>query len=98
MSLSVHSVSIAISASTTTASGALPLSSAKYLRFVNGSTALAYCNAGGSGVTATAANIACRPSGEVILERDVNADIYAAVLLSASTGTVTVSPCEQSEV
>lgn len=99
MSLSIHVTSVPISASTTTANAALPTSTAKYLRFVNGSTALAYINAGvDNTVAATSANIACRPSGEVILERNPNTDLFAAVLLSTGTGTVTVSPCAQAEV
>lgn len=97
--LNVHSPSVAISASTTTANGALPNSTAAFIRVINGSTAVAYINAGADNtVAATNANIAVRPSGEAIFQRNPNTDLYVAALLSTGTGIVAVSNCDQSEI
>lgn len=95
MSINIHTVATPISASTSTATAALSQSSAKYIRVVNGTTSLAYVNAGATGVTATSANMAIGPSATEIFERDPNADVAVAVLLVAGTGIVSFSPCAQ---
>ena len=95
MSINIHTTGTPISASTTTATAALAQSSAKYIRVVNGTTSLAYVNAGATGVTATSANIAVAPNGTEIFERDPNVDVAVAVLLVTGTGIVSFSPCAQ---
>lgn len=95
MPQSIHAVSVEIGASTTTASAALPASTARYIRVVNGTNGIAYCNAGGSSVTATAANIGVAPNGTDYFERlDPSADSYGAVILStgATSGKVSMTP------
>lgn len=90
----IRTPGVAISASTTTASAQLlPDGNAgKFIRVVNGSaTAVAYVTAGGSGVTATNANIALAPFETAIFERDPTTDTYVAALLSAGTGIVSAS-------
>ncbi len=98
MAIDIHTPAVAISASTSSARGVVPLSPSSFVRVVNGSTSLAYINAGGGSVTATSANIALAPSGEVILKRDPNTDTNVAVLLVTGTGIVSASPVSQSEV
>jgi len=98
MAIDIHTPAVAISASTVTASGVLPLSPSSFVRVTNGSTSLAYVNGGGSGVTATSANIALAPSRELILSRNPNTDTHVAVLLVTGTGIVSASPVSQSEV
>jgi tRNA A37 threonylcarbamoyladenosine synthetase subunit TsaC/SUA5/YrdC len=98
MAIDIHTAGIAISASTSTARGVLPLSPSSFVRVVNGSTSLAYINAGDGSVNATSANIALEPSGVVILKRNPNTDTNVAVLLVTGTGIVSASPVSQSEV
>ncbi len=90
MTDSTRRVSVAISASTTTASATLPAGSSKFIRVVNPTTALCYVTTGAGSATATAANIAVGAYSTVILEKP-DADDTVAVLLSASTGTIAVS-------
>lgn len=91
MTAHVNNPSIAISASTTTASGTLPLAANKrFVRVVNGSTSICYCTTGSGSATATSANIAVGPSSTEIFEKPLDHDTLA-VLLSASTGIVTAS-------
>jgi hypothetical protein len=92
MPINIHTPSVAISASTSSASGAIPNSSSTQIRVVNGTTAVAYINAGGSGVAATNANIAVAPYGVEILERQLGSDTHVAALLSTGSGIVTISP------
>lgn len=91
--LSTKSVSTVISASTTTASAAIPSSGADFIRVVNPTTALCYVATGGSSVTATAANIAVGAYSTEIFKIGLG-DTHVAVLLSASTGSIPVSRCE----
>ena len=98
MAISIKTVNTPISASTTTATGALTQSSAKYIRVVNGTTSLAYVNAGATGVTATSANMAVAPYGTEIFERNPDTDVAVAVLLVTGTGIVSFSPCAQSAI
>jgi len=83
--------SVAISASTSSASAAIPSNFTGYIRVVNPTTALCYVNTGDSGVTATASNIAVGAYSELTLQTTVG-DTHVAVLLSASTGMIAVSP------
>ncbi len=91
---SIHTPSVEISASTTTASAVLPVSNSRYIYVVNGTNGIAYCNAGASNVTATNANIGVPPNNSAIFERDPNTDLYGAVILSASatSGKVSMTP------
>lgn len=98
MSINIHTINTPISASTSTATAALAQSSAKYIRVVNGTTSLAYVNAGATGVTATSANIAIAPSATEIFERNPDADVAVAVLLVSGTGIVSFTPCAQSAI
>lgn len=91
MALNVHITATPIPASTTSAQGTLTPSSSKYIRVVNGSTALCYVNAGAN-PTATSANPAVGPNATEYFERDPNTDAVVAVLLSTGTGQVSVSP------
>lgn len=85
----IHSIGTPISASTSSARAAIPAaSSGNYIRVVNGTTSIAYVNAGDVTVTATSANFPVEPYGAVNLQRNPNEDTYVAVLLSASTGIV----------
>lgn len=93
MSIHAKTVAVAISASTASATGTIPVSDSPYIRVVNGTTALCYV-ATGTAPTATAANIAVAPYGELIVRRALT-DTTAAVLLSAGTGVVSVSPYGQ---
>lgn len=96
MAISVKSVSTAISASTTSASAAIPSIGADYIRVVNPTTALCYVATSSGAATATAANIAVGAYSTSIFRIDPS-DINVAVLLSAGTGTIAVSRCSQSE-
>lgn len=98
MSINIHTPAAIISASTTSARVAVPQSSSGFIRVVNGSTSLAYINAGGDTVVSTNANIACEPSRAVILEREVLTDTHVSALLLAGTGTISISPVGQSKV
>lgn len=91
MPINVHAPAVVISASTTTASSALPNSTARYIRVVNPTTALCYVNAGGSGVTATNANPAVGAYSTETFEIASGSDTYVAVLLSTGTGSISVS-------
>ena len=91
--LSSKSVSTVISASTTTASAAIPSSGADFIRVVNPTTALCYVATGSSAVTATNANIAVGAYSDDIFKIGLN-DTHVAVLLSSSTGSIAVSRCE----
>lgn len=99
MGLHVKSEAISISASIVSASATIPVSgqSLPYIRVVNGSTALCYVNTGTGSATATNANIAVPPSVAITFRKGdslVSAGFYddtVAVLLSAGTGTVSVS-------
>lgn len=94
MTVHINSPSIEIAASTITASGVLPVSNSKYIYVVNGTNGIAYCNAGGSSVTATAANVGVPPNGSQTFERDPNTGLYGAVILSAgaTSGKVSMTP------
>lgn len=96
MAISAKSVSTVISASTSSASAAIPSSGANYIRVVNPTTALCYVATGGSSVTATNANIAVGVYSTAIFALGVG-DTHVAVLLSTGTGSIPVSRCEQSE-
>lgn len=92
---SIHTPSVEIGASTTTANGLLPVSNSRYIYVVNGTNGIAYCNAGATNaVTATNANIGVPPNSSGIFERDPNTDLYGAVILSASatSGKVSMTP------
>lgn len=96
MPINIKTPSVAISASTSTATSALPASSAKYIYVSNGSaTSGAYVNAGATGVTATSANIMVPPFGWAIFERDPVTDVAVAALLISGTAIVSFTPCSQ---
>lgn len=91
MTGSIHAPAVEISASTTTASAALPAGNSRYIMVVNGTNGIAYCNAGASGVTATTANPGVPPNGMRLFERNPNTDLFGAVILSASATSGEVS-------
>lgn len=97
MSISSKAVSSSFATSTTTANGAYPLSTSKYVRVLNMSTGALFVNSGNSSVTATTANQFIGPNITTILERDAN-DTHLAAILSTGTGTVYFTPCAQTEV
>jgi len=93
--LHIKMPSLPISASTTTANGAiLPLGNiAKFIRIVNHSaTSGVYVNSGGGAVTATNANVAIPPFGEKTLEIG-DGDTHVAALLISGTAIISVSIC-----
>lgn len=99
MAVSVRSTSVPISASTTSANGAIPTSSAGYFYVVNGTNGIAYINEGTSNsVTATSANPGIAPNSAGFLLRDPLllgvSGTFIAVLLStgATSGIVQVTP------
>lgn len=90
MGLNIHMPSVSISASTSSASAALPAGSGKYLRITNNSANnIAYVNAGGSSVAATNTNLPVNAYETIIVERDPTTDTYVAAIMSASTATIT---------
>ena len=94
MAMNIKTPAVPISASTTTASGALlPAgNSARYVRVTNNSvTSGCYINAGNSGVTATSANICLAPNESVIFERDPATDSHVAALLQSGTAIVSAA-------
>lgn len=91
--LTTKSVSTVISASTTTASAAIPSTGAEFIRVVNPTTALCYVNTGAAAVTATNANIAVGAYSTEIFKIGQN-NTHVAVLLSTGTGSIPVSRCE----
>lgn len=97
MAFSSKTVSVAISASTSSASSAIPSTGASFIRVVNPTTALCYVATGAGSATATAANIAVGAYSTVVLEIP-QSDTHVAVLLSTGTGTIAVSRSTQSEV
>ncbi len=97
MSFDARRAAVAISASTTTASSALPASSDNFIRVVNPTTALCYVNSGGSGVAATNANQAVGAYSTEVFQIG-ETDTHVAVLLSTGTGTVSVSKCANQTV
>lgn len=97
MAFSTKTVSVAISASTSSASSAIPSTGANFIRVVNPTTALCYVATGAGSATATAANIAVGAYSTVVLEFP-QSDTHVAVLLSTGTGTIAVSRSTQSEV
>ena len=97
MTNNVHTQSAVISASTTTARAALPGFPTNFARVVNSTTALCYVNAGDSGVTATAANIALGPYESRVFEINKDVDTYIAVLLSTGTGNIAISYSAQEQ-
>lgn len=90
----IKTPSVPISASTTTASAQL-LPAGSALRFVratnNSATSGCYVNGGGSGVTATSANICLAPFESAVFERDPNTDTHVAALLQSGTAVITVT-------
>lgn len=95
MPISIHAAGVEIAGSTTSANAALPASSYKYIRVVNGTNGIAYCNAGSSTIAATAANSGVAPNSTDYFERlDPSADAYGAVILSAgaTAGKVSMTP------
>lgn len=94
MGMNIKVPSVPISASTTTASGALlPTNSVlRYVRVTNNSaTSGCYVNAGGSGVTATSANICLAPFESAVFERDPSTDTHVAALLISGTAIITAA-------
>lgn len=94
MAMNIKVPAVPISASTSTASGALlPAGSAlRYVRVVNNSaTSGCYINGGGSGVTATSANIALAPFESRVFERDPTTDTHVAALLISGTAIISCS-------
>jgi hypothetical protein len=92
--MNIKTPSVPISASTTTANGALlPLgSSMRYVRVTNNSAASGvYVNAGGSGVTATSANIALAPYETAVFEREPTTDTHVAALLISGTAIISAA-------
>lgn len=92
MAMGIKVPSVPISASTTTARGAL-LPTGSMLRYVrvtnNSTTSGCYVNAGDVSVTATNANICLAPFESAIFERDPNTDSNVAVLLQSGTAVIT---------
>jgi len=97
MTFSTKTISTAISASTTSASAAIPSTGAQFIRVVNPTTALCYVATGAGSATATAANIAVGAYSTEVLQI-ATGDTHVAVLLSTGTGTIPVSRCTQSSV
>jgi len=94
MVMRITTPSVAVSASTSSASAALPNSSGAYIRATNASTTSgAYVNAGGSGVTATNANVMLAPFQSIILQRDPNTETHVAALLISGNAIVSFTPC-----
>lgn len=95
MPQNIHNPAVKISGSSVSASGALPASTGKYIRVVNGTNGIAYCNAGASStITATNANSGVAPNSTDFFERfDPSADAWGAVILSsgATAGEVSMS-------
>lgn len=94
MAMNIKAPATPISASTTSANGALlPAgSSCRFVRVVNNSaTSGVYVNGGGSGVTATNANICLAPFESRVFERDPINDTHVAALLISGTGIVSCS-------
>jgi hypothetical protein len=93
MAINIKVPSLAIASSTTTANGQLLPVGNQSLRYVlvtnNSATSGCYVNAGGSGVTATSANICLAPFETRLMERDPTTDAYVAALLQSGTATIT---------
>lgn len=90
MTANINTPAVAVSASTTSAQGTLPVGSEMFIRVVNGSSSIAYVDAGAA-PTATAANIAIAPNSTAYLQRNPNTDLVVAVLLATGTGIVSFS-------
>jgi hypothetical protein len=94
MAMNIKVPATPISASTTTARGALlPAGSAcRFVRVVNNSaTSGVYVNAGDVTVTATNANIALAPFESRVFERDPVTDTHVAALLISGTAIISCS-------
>lgn len=95
MPINIHAAGVELAGSTTSANAALPASTYKYIRVVNGTNGIAYCNAGSSTVVAAATNSGVAPNSTDYFERaDPAADYYGAVILSAgaTAGKVSMTP------
>lgn len=93
MTVNINQPSIVISASTSSASGTLPAANAtlRYVRIVNPTSALCYAASGKGSATATSAFPAVGPNSTETFEKPYDHDTVA-VLLSTSTGTISVTP------
>lgn len=91
MAMNIKTPAVPISASTTTARGALlPAgSSLRYVRVTNNSTTSGcYVNAGDGTVTATSANICLAPFESAVFEREPTTDSNVAALLISGTAII----------
>lgn len=86
----IDTTTVTISASTTTASAALPNLTEK-IRVSNPTTAICYLKTGIGSATATATCQFIGAYETAILEKKKNHD-YIAVILSTGTGSIAVSP------
>lgn len=94
MTININQPSIAISASTSSASGTLPAanSTLRYVRIVNPAAALCYVASGKGSATATSSFPAVGANSTEIFEKPLDHDTVA-VLMSTSTATISVTPC-----
>lgn len=96
MTVHVNQASVAISASTTSASAAIPAEfTQRYIRVVNPTAALCYVTTTKGAGTATSSFPAVAPSDKEIFEKPADHDTVS-VLLSTGTGTISVTPCSSS--
>lgn len=95
MTTNTKTPSVAISASTTSASGALRPGTL-YVRVVNPTTALCYVTTGAGSATAVNTNPAVGAYSTAIFQKPAEHDTVA-VLLSTGTGTIAVNSTDSLE-
>ena len=87
-----NATSVTISASTTTASAAIPANSASpFIRVCNPTSAVCYVTTGAGSATALTTSQFVGPSSTVVLAKPPNHDTVA-VILSTGTGSIVVAP------
>lgn len=87
-----NQASVTISASTTTASAAIPAEYAKkYIRVCNPTSAVCFVKTGEGSATATTGGQFVGPTSTAILEKPEHHN-YVAVILSTGTGNIYVAP------
>jgi DNA-binding MurR/RpiR family transcriptional regulator len=97
MTIHINAPTATISATTTSASVAYPISNQMFVRVLNDAANVAYFRSGSSSVVAAAGTGQfVHGNKSTVFYHDPN-DTHIAVILVSGTGTVYISPCEANE-
>ena len=98
MAVGINAPSETISATTTTARVAYPISGKKFVRVFNEGTTTVWLASGDSTITAVAKSGQFLPGGKSAVFQHNENDTHIAALMASGTATIYVSPCEANEL